>query len=785
MGEHDMPDTNAAATTKPQLPVAVIAIHGVGNQERGQTARALAELLQRGDTTENVPGGGYSAFEEHGMVLPVAPIKDELGLDAPPAARRTAWLTSQSEFMKTGQMRIPSEDRGEPSVDVAFTRSCVAMYDAAKHTQSYETQVLKGHRREAGKLDQPVHIFEMYWADLSRLGTAWIAILGELYQLLLHAGSVARITAELQAKSAQARKVRNPLLFLLRVFQWFVTSGIWLCTVPLVAANFVLAAVAIMILPLIITGFESSSFFIPAMLLLAGVLTWVLHYALRVYNARRPGVYKWGVGAYALAIATALFCAASGGDFRTIILRAVEMVFTLFWPMTLLIVVCIAFSIVVGIGAFVAQRQAGARARSITQGVLTSLVAMLVPLALSCAVTVALWGSASTLFKRALNANATYTSLMPDVIFDVLPTFLEPSRWPASFDLKGDIPSQTKFVDFLLSHGGSQAFDWIVLGLGIALFLLVCGTANSIFHELNPPDPAKAQRNWRLKLGGWWLNIGLRPVAFAAFLVLVLLGSLALYLPATSFCAKGGGPFWCTNDLVRNAGVLLTASSASLLVLAKAYGRGLAALRPGLDLALDVDNWLRERPRFSNPRAKILSRYLALFKHLYAAGYREVVIVAHSQGTVITADFLRFLKHFGWKSGVSIRLFTVGSPLRQLYAERFPDLYGWVTDHGGPEAKKLYGVEFWLNGYRTGDYVGRALWEDLLFRPAFRYGPHPRDLLRQALQRRENHADFSLGAGAHTHYFDENAPLSGVALDALISMRHAATAVVRPLVRPA
>src|SRR4029077_16004688 len=38
--------------------------------------------------------------------------------------------------------------------------------------------------------EESVHIYEMYWADLSRLGNAFTQIFGELYQILFHLASV-------------------------------------------------------------------------------------------------------------------------------------------------------------------------------------------------------------------------------------------------------------------------------------------------------------------------------------------------------------------------------------------------------------------------------------------------------------------------------------------------------------------------------------------------------------------------------------------------------------------
>ena len=125
--------------------------------------------------------------------------------------------------------------------------------------------------------------------------------------------------------------------------------------------------------------------------------------------------------------------------------------------------------------------------------------------------------------------------------------------------------------------------------------------------------------------------------------------------------------------------------------------------RAGLDVGLDVANWLRYRPRENNSRAAIFRRYVSILSHIAkwrdpstGKGYDRLVIIAHSQGTVITADILRFLtkeaeesefdqnqselsRYFNSKSNlIPISLLTIGSPLRQLYSERFPLQYRWA-----------------------------------------------------------------------------------------------------------
>ena len=224
-------------------------------------------------------------------------------------------------------------------------------------------------------------------------------------------------------------------------------------------------------------------------------------------------------------------------------------------------------------------------------------------------------------------------------------------------------------------------------------------------------------------------------------------------------------------------------------------------LRGPLDAALDVDNHFREFPRNAIPRARIVSRYVAVLKHIAAQDYDRIVIVSHSQGTVISADLLRYMKERaadeamrGQRDEVAtlwndisgrIMLVTAGCPLRQLYAARFPEMYDWVLcDHGGtmgPLAADV-GVGLWVNVYATGDYVGRWLWSR-----SARPGEYPISEIDD-IQGRETYAptridssdwrtlmngatekDVSVGAGAHTHYFALGQIAMASIVDALIA----------------
>ncbi len=157
------------------------------------------------------------------------------------------------------------------------------------------------------------------------------------------------------------------------------------------------------------------------------------------------------------------------------------------------------------------------------------------------------------------------------------------------------------------------------------------------------------------------------------------------------------------------------------------------------------------------------------------------MIVAHSQGTVISADLLRHLHAQGrlreLVGAMRLSLVTVGSPLRDLYAERFPLLYRWmgarepVFANAAPAAAALGATE-WVNACRSGDYVGRFIWtpstDRALAGPKFGVavvGPDG----RVAAERSGDRGEFCLGAGAHTHYFANDAAALAVEIERLVA----------------
>ena len=228
---------------------------------------------------------------------------------------------------------------------------------------------------------------------------------------------------------------------------------------------------------------------------------------------------------------------------------------------------------------------------------------------------------------------------------------------------------------------------------------------------------------------------------------------------------------------------------AALSILGGQLSRRIPSLRGPLDVALDVDSHFREFPRTNIPRAHIFSRYAALLEHVRARGYDRIVVVSHSQGTVISSELLRFLssreqlaptpqdKPLLYGSPLPpVNLLTLGCPLRQLYGARFPGLYAWVLAKNGavfgPRAADI-GVQRWMNAFCSGDYVGRWLWSDSGDDPELKH-PMVNTLASDAFGRVDAYTGFDpmppvealldqarevevcLGLGAHTHYFERD-----------------------------
>ena len=83
-----------------------------------------------------------------------------------------------------------------------------------------------------------VHLYEMYWADLSRLAGAVLRVVGEVYQVLLHLPTVG-------VHTLRAAQLEHPHDAKWKRFVGLQNFAVWLLQVPIALANLLLVALAL------------------------------------------------------------------------------------------------------------------------------------------------------------------------------------------------------------------------------------------------------------------------------------------------------------------------------------------------------------------------------------------------------------------------------------------------------------------------------------------------------------------------------------------------------------
>jgi hypothetical protein len=372
-----------------------------------------------------------------------------------------------------------------------------------------------------------------------------------------------------------------------------------------------------------------------------------------------------------------------------------------------------------------------------------------------------------------------------------------------------------RFIEGMLLQSAHPGLPFVIGISTAALLLFALIVLPSVWRELKPPLQGT---NGQSKLLGAWLSSGLSSLRA----IIALFWAASFAVPAVYFCVATAGfsrtshSDWSgfakylylfpgmdlTKSILDTEGALFAGSATLLVGLLLKYGSVV------LDTILDVDNYLRTSPATSTPRARIAERYLALLNYLHqyrtpadGLGYDRIVIVAHSLGSLITADLLRFLQQdeipkltkyaFPDRKGLPLYFFSMGNPLRQLLNRFFPTLYGWVRDYPDgsgitpaqlnpgqldasdtPKGEEL-GVELWRNSYRSGDYVGRSLWLSNWYTRTKDGGDSakfPKAPRATSFTVAPGAIECCVGLGAHTHYWDRTAPDIAAELDELIVM---------------
>jgi hypothetical protein len=832
--------------------VAVVVVHGIADQRPGQTVLELARLLCQGG--DRAP---YAQGEIDQVLVPVEklePRSDGMQPATPPAppagapepARRRPGMPSgfyQKQQAESSEAAVspdsPAPRAPEPKpqgpavqdLGIALNDYLLDRLRLPEGDALYEAARVSLRRRADGR---PLDLYEMYWADLSRLGKGGLRALSSLYQLLFHLDTLAADLVDQVSLSMNggpawrllqrlhawlAWMMRGPSAVLQLAIVLMVAFGAAALVAgdlqgPLLAAGFGFGAMVFVALAALawLRGSHGPARRAKVLLLLAAACASL---ATAVFVLRRadwvPVTYFWSSALAVTLLGTYLVERYSG------VTESVR------WLGRLVVVATVVALGVRGqalLSQITTQREwMMTAALNVSEWILAALLlawAGFVALQI-VALALGLWlGRAGDAAVKASLHTARLALVGSTGLFAVLSLVLWSVVSFVAGHALGDLryepvvfgpaayPSAARFLEIRVQTVGAFFTPLVVafaLLAGAALLVLLPALIEEIrpTANLDAKGVRKGAPEWAARLGNWLVG-GIRILG-TAFKALVPVGALAgsvLYLAFVveqfAFATGFGGELfmWLVGrlELFRGeslvaAGKWLAGGALTITALGARFKDTFGRLRVAIDAVLDIDNYFADPPDRLPPRGRIFSRYAALLAHLRDAGYARIVIVAHSQGTVISADLLRYLHVQGrleaLLGAVPIALVTVGSPLRDLYAERFPLLYRWMGSRGagfafaGPAAADIGAVE-WVNACRSGDYVGRFVWTSHTD-PA-RFGVAVVGAYGVVEARRAgDRAEFCLGAGAHTHYFSNDAVALAVEIERVVEGAPAAPAV--------
>ena len=684
----------------------------------------------------------------------------------------------------------------------------------------------------------------MYWADLSRLGTGILRILGEFYQLLFHLSSLGVHAVDsayeeyqnlwwncykyVQAGASHLLSMFIPILNLYLLLTVSITlpgtiSPQYLPTVVGISLAIIIAGLTgwglfwrkaglriwsvppsllcIGIIALIVSSQIGSLSFLPILssyrilafewCAIAAVIIFFLMKEYRRHH-RYAGIVSLVAGAI-LALLITIFLWSAPDSHQGITeaaFKTVEIIYIILglgWVAFFALQLFAALIGCVAIWQIKDTHPKECRERAV-RAAWTARLTLAVPAALFIAVTLMLLGALDKVGSRLLPQENFYHSQFLGVLLHHY------SKTPVS---------GPAFIHQLVIDAASPAFVVVILCLlltvviGLWSFLPVAWTEVMPFKSDNPSSARF----------GKWLTKGLELIDLWGNFFVV---SIAVVFPLFNLCCflypEAVAKFILTEEILGMSVTVLVASTTTLIAFRGRLNKLLLGFRSLLDVVLDVDNYLRLLPEDDNPSARIYSRYVSMLRYLCNwkdpqdnRGYDAILIVAHSQGTVITADLLRFLKRETKRQRetdpalarlvngeLPIYFFTMGCPLRQLYGLGFPHLYNWarhydkdedsktrkphkhefnIDEYHKPNPTDLLGVTRWVNTFRSGDYIGRYLWgleccnyrwfrsvrDDNDDTTATSDRDRPVPISEDKAQTRR---EFCLGGGAHTHYWD-------------------------------
>lgn len=784
--------------------VAIIAVHGVADQQPGQTVAELARLLCHG-------GSGaprYVEGEIHEVLVPVGALHPSRAEpDSSARGKRRLNPGRPSEFFL--EHRSASNESATPqSADLGLTLTDYLQrrYRPAESDALYRSTRVS-LRRQADR--RPVDLYELYWADYSRLKPGGFRALSAAYQLLFHLNTLSRDVVDhvalatgrggalrvLQGLHAWlAWLVKGPAALLQLTLLLLVAFGATAFVAPdwhepilriggavaatvliglaLLAAQRASGTVARLRAALPWTSAALVCFAIAASVVLfddldniyfgaAALLTSALGLALlqryckTVRGVRLIGLVAlfYGIAMLAVSAARTRSEMSSLSEWQlTAAFNAGEYVFAVLLCVMAFVVLAEIFAVLV---SFLLGRRGG---RAVAASLTTARISMVVSTSLFTILSLVLWSLISYVVGLSLN-----DLLYAPVVFGT------------------GYRSAATFFDAQIADLG-RLFTPLLVMVSVVGGVTIAALAPSLREEVAPGDDEQSV-GWTLKLGRWWTG-GRRTLGYLFGVVVPLLGIfgslLYLLFVGQKLFGLEGALEWLDRaygDVLVELGKWLAGGALTITALGARFTKTFGKLRVALDAMLDVDNYFQDPLNRLPPRAQIFSRFAALLDYVRGRGYTRLVIVSHSQGTVISADLLRYLHATGrlhaYTGGMPLSLVTVGSPLRDLYATRFPFLYPWMGEppasfeSASPRASDVAAAR-WINAYRAGDYVGRSIWTPPAQGTMFRVATTSANGRVEGASRDADRIEFCLGAGAHTHYFTNDAVALAVEIDGLV-----------------
>jgi hypothetical protein len=854
--------------------VAVLVIHGVGSQKPGDSVRAGVALL------EHSADADYTMFEETSLRVPVR----------------------KAEARSIGG-----------AIDDEFMVARLANYEPADGDSSYATTRHSARRRDFKTHERrDVHVYELFWADLSRLGSGFQRWLMELYDLtflVCVVGGIAIQTASSQEGDSRSWKAFGFLhhlcqFLLTRVVPIFALTLLWIGTPLLVARvpadwralTFAGLGTA---LALAVIGYAGrrhlgSYRWLAAIAGLSGIVFWSLQVVAQRWHresllllaaltaiitglALTSILWRWGrrregllwvhLGIAGVAMGSAVAClawewlspGAHAHNLDWFIDRTIRAAEWFILPTELTwVVLFLVFTAMVSVG-WVSMSLGKAPSAAVRAARWTATLSVFLPALTLMMINIGVGMALAKALPRIVGpaeisepGGPGSSDAPKDALDHARHLSITPPWWGRYFLLNGSAlfnksqeaaQNRDKNVDptvkasdgiVVLVENSSRYLPRGLALLGGGFVVALWSLLPAILSENRARIRAIAalepdlRRETSMRHGRDMdtlfriIRCAGNVICIAVCLSVVLM--LATLVPAWKDAVERllTGAQW-EMDLVPTT-ARLVGIAMLVLILSHGWFRVVAlGLRNALDVGLDALNWLRPSPRYATPRARIVTRFTAMLHHLErwrnpitGRGYDALVILAHSEGSMIAVESLRFWKsraasqpnasghthqlerYFSDRNdALPISLFTMGNPLRQLFVQRFPHLYHWggtpvarhrngtkdstrddkpdvsreTNDTPRPPIPDLNeaGLHRWWNAYRSGDYVGRNMWPIRDPHCAAAESPQRFEPATEPPASTTREADFCIGAGAHLRYWDETAPLVSQSLDRLVA----------------